>query len=120
VRRPLFAAALLALLALVGLWFVPPAGLLVLYLFGPAVTAWLATRPGADRNRYSGAGVLAAVAVALVGAIWVATHPEDTHPFSIIASFIATFAVVSIVSALVVVLVSNRFPKPGAGDEEPG
>ncbi|MBI2764395.1 MAG: hypothetical protein HYX53_00625 [Chloroflexi bacterium] len=114
-RRPFFLALALGLIALVGLNFVPPAGLLALFLLGPALTAWLATRPGADRNRYSGAGVQAAIALGLAGVFWVGIHPEGMNVFGVIVSLFATFMVVSIMSSLVVVLASNLFPRPAGG-----
>ena len=94
------------------LWVVPPLGLLVLFLFAPAVTAWITSRPDPDRNTYQAHGVVAAVTLALASAVWVAVNPDETqNVFAVMASFVVTFLVISVATVVVIILVSNRFPK---------
>ncbi len=99
-------------IAIGALWVVPPLGLLVLFLFGPAVTAWVTSRPDPDRDTYQAHGVVAAVTLALASAVWVAANPDDSQNlFAIMASFAVTFLVVSVSTVAVVLLASNRFAK---------
>ncbi|HMS58309.1 MAG TPA: hypothetical protein PKA49_05585 [Tepidiformaceae bacterium] len=99
-------------IAIAALWVVPPLGLLVLFLFAPAVTAWITSRPDPDRNTYQAHGVVAAVTLALASAVWVAVNPDETqNVFAVMASFVVTFLVISVATVVVIILVSNRFPK---------
>jgi len=111
VPRSLPGSLVQAGIAIGALWVVPPLGLLVLFLFGPAVTAWVTSRPDPDRDTYQAHGVVAAVTLALASAVWVAVNPDTHNVFAIMASFAVTFLVVSVSTVAVVLVASGRFAK---------
>jgi hypothetical protein len=68
----------------------PPLGLLVLFLFAPAVTAWITSRTGPEHLQEP--GVVGAVTLATASAVWVAVNRRDANVFAVMASFVVTFS----------------------------
>jgi len=89
----------------------PPLVLMAVFLAGPPLLGVFFTNPPRDRATFSANGVAAAAGGAIAGAIWVATHPGDSHPMAVVVSTFVTFLVMSVITGLVVWGVSLRFPE---------
>lgn len=117
---PLARAGVAALLgAAIPLALLPWAGGLLLipyFLVAPAVIARLLAKPGLDRNGYQLLGVAVAAAGGLTAAVWnVVTTAGDAPWPAVLAGGVGSFLLLSMVPVVVVLLMSNRYPKDSRG-----